>query len=105
MVVLRFNGDMPKDPEILQIEISNFLAQHNVIIREGSIEAIQEAVKNNLDVAEIAAIQYQETDQEFVLSLPREKWGEYLSSTLDSLAEQDEFELCIKIRNLLIELV
>jgi hypothetical protein len=104
MIVLRFNGSMPEDPEILQAEIVNFLAEHNVIIREGSIEAIRNAFKDNLEAAEIVAISYEEIEEDFVMTLPREKWEEYLTTTLESLSAQDEFELCIEIQKLIEEI-
>jgi hypothetical protein len=95
---------MPEDPEILQAEMANFLAEHNVIIREGSIEAIRNALNDNLEVAEIAAISYEEIEEDFVLSLPRDRWVDYLNATLESLSAQDEFEICVKIQKLIEEI-
>jgi hypothetical protein len=101
MIILRLNGNMPEDPEILRVEISNFLAEHNVAIRQASIEAIREALQQKKSAAEIASISYEETNEDYVLSLPQEKWNEYLTATLESLSDQDEFELCIEIQKLI----
>lgn len=104
MIILRFNGSMPEDPEILQIEISNFIAEHNVAIRQSSIKTIQNAHRQKLEVAEIVAIVYEETEEDFVLALPRKRWNEYLTATVESLSAQDEFEMCVEIQNLIKEI-
>ncbi len=95
MVVLRFLGSMPTDPEILKIEIQEFLSEHNVQIRDEAIKEIEKAFEENADSAEILTIQYEEDNNEYVMSLSRKSWLQFLKDSLFSLSEQDEFELCI----------
>jgi hypothetical protein len=100
MLVLRFLGSMPEDPEILQIEIQEFLSEHNVQIRDEAIKEIEKAFDNGEDAAEILVIQYEEDGNEYVMSLSREAWLQFLKDSLYSLSEQDEFELCIIAKRL-----
>jgi len=74
--------------------------EHADVIREHGIDAIQESFDLDLDVADV--VEFEVEDEGYVdWSLPKNKWMEFLSSSIEPLVKKEEYSKLVKVRELM----